>query len=52
MRTLISTYKAAYKRAKTSKGRTLVYNRAMLNLGYEAKVRFSKWQIIEMNKIK
>lgn len=49
MKTL-STYKAEYKKAKTSKGKTSAYNRAMLNLSHEDKKKFTKWQVAEMNK--
>jgi hypothetical protein len=44
----LSAYKAAYKAAKTSKGRTSAFNRAMLNLSNEDQRTFVKWQVGEM----
>ena len=48
MKTL-ATYKAEYRKAKTQKGRQSAMNRAMLNLSYDEKQSFVKWQIAEMN---
>lgn len=49
MKTL-SNYKAEYKKAKTQKGKQSAMNRAMLNLSYDDKREFMKWQVSEMNK--
>lgn len=46
----LSDYKKKYKRAKTQKGKTLAMNRAMLNLSYDDKELFVKWQNEIMNK--
>ena len=48
MKTL-ATYKAEYSRAKTQKGRQSAMNRAMLNLSYDNKQSFYKWQVEQMN---
>ena len=48
MKTL-ATYKAAYTKAKTQKGRQSAMNRAMLNLSYDDKQAFYKWQVEKMN---
>ena len=41
----VSYFKSRYKRAKTSKGRTSVMNRAMLNLTYSEQQKFVAWQV-------
>ena len=45
----LSVAKAAYKKAKTSKGKTSAFNKAMLNLSYDDKQAFVKWQVEFMN---
>lgn len=49
MKTL-SNYKASYKRAKTSKGKTSVFNKAVLNLSHKDQQKFFAWQAEYMNK--
>jgi len=49
MKTL-STYKSEYKKAKTQKCKSSAINRAMLNLPYDDKQSFMKWQTEDMNK--
>jgi hypothetical protein len=48
MKTL-SNYKSEYKKAKTSKGKTSAFNRAMLNLNQDDQQLFVKWQVDHMN---
>lgn len=43
MKTL-SQYKSEYKKRKTAKGRTSVFNKAMLNLSHQDQQEFIKWQ--------
>jgi hypothetical protein len=49
MKTL-SNYKAAYKKAKTQKGRQSAMNSAMLNLSHSDQQMFIDFQVDQMNK--
>ena len=51
MKTL-ARYKTEYRKAKTQKGKQSAVNRAMLNLCFENREAFIKWQINEMYKSK
>jgi hypothetical protein len=44
MKTLLS-YKKAYLNAKTQKGKTSIFNKAILNLNENDKNRFIKWHL-------
>jgi len=44
----ITSYKSDYKKRVTQKGKQSVMNRAILNLSYDDKQKFIKWQINRM----
>ena len=46
----LSNAKAAYKAAKTQKGKQSAFNKAMLNLSESDKHIFVAWQVELMNK--
>ena len=48
MKTL-ENYKKEYKNAKTQKGKSSAFNRAMNNLSYIDKQNFYEWQVKLMN---